>query len=67
MPRTIDGIKLYEVHEIAKDLGISENTIRGYLKSGKLKGKKLGKKWFVPAQSLKEYFGQESGEEEQKE
>ena len=56
MPIEIDGLTLYTVDEIAEKLDVAENTIRQYIKEGKIKGKKFGVKWFVPSGSIREYF-----------
>ena len=56
MPVDIDGLTLYTVDEIAEKLDVAENTIRQYIKDGKLKGKKFGVKWFVPSGAIREYF-----------
>ena len=59
----MEGIKLgdlvlYDVETLAKLLGIQERTIRAYLREGKLKGRKMARKWYVTEQSLQDYFEQ---------
>ena len=59
----MEGIKvgemvLYDVETLSKLLGIQERTIRRYLREGKLKGRKMARKWYVTEQSLQEYFEQ---------
>jgi len=56
MPIQIGDIKLYDLDEIAKAFNVTKITIRGYLKGGKLKGEKMGKRWYVSEESLKEFF-----------
>ena len=52
----IGDLELWDVEELAKLLGVQERTIRIYLRQGKLQGRKLAKKWYVTADSLKAYF-----------
>jgi len=59
MPIELDGLTLYTVDELSEKLDVSENTLREYIKGGKLKGRKLGIKWFVSSESLWEYFNKD--------
>ncbi len=52
----IDTFKLYNLNELADLLQVHKETIRLYLNAGKLKGRKMGKKWFVSGKSVQEYF-----------
>lgn len=52
----IGEMELYDVKELSKLLDVQEKTIRKYLKEGSLQGRKLGRKWYVTADSLKAYF-----------
>lgn len=56
MPKAVGNLVLYSVKELSDSLGISELTIRSYLRSGKLKGRKLGVQWYVIEESLRDYF-----------
>lgn len=58
MPIEIGGLELYDVEELSKTLGIQERTVRKLLKDGKLRGRKLAKKWYVSSESLRAYFSQ---------
>lgn len=40
--------KLYTVEEVAKQLSVTGRTIRNYLKSGRLVGRKIGGQWRFP-------------------
>jgi excisionase family DNA binding protein len=51
---------LYDVAGLAKVLGITEKTARKLLREGKIKGKKLTKKWYVPGSAIKAYFLEEN-------
>ncbi|AFG37425.1 helix-turn-helix domain-containing protein [Spirochaeta africana] len=67
MPSEFEGLTVYTAEEIAQKLDIAIGTVREKLRDGKLHGRKLGKKWFVPAESLREYFLAEAEAEEHSE
>lgn len=52
----IGNLKLYDVLDLVKLLRLHEKTIRAILRSGKLKGKKLAKRWYVKEEDLQAYF-----------
>ena len=54
----IGDMELYDVEELSKLLDVQEKTIRPYLRQGKLQGRKMARKWYVTADSLKAYFQQ---------
>lgn len=56
MPKTIGKIRLYSLAELEKKLSVNKVTLRGYIKTGKLKGAKMGVRWMVSEDSLREYF-----------
>lgn len=45
---------LYTIEEAIEKIHLSYQTMRNYLASGKLKGRKVGRKWYVTEESLKE-------------
>lgn len=52
--KTLD--KVYTVEEVAKILNIHPHTIRLWLKSGKLKGVKVGRYWRVKENQLQDFL-----------
>ena len=58
----VGDMKLYAVEEVAEMLSVGEPTIRRYLRQGRLKGKKLAKRWYVSEENLKEYFQPEASQ-----
>ena len=58
MPIKLGSIPLFNIMELAKKLDLNPATLRGYIKTGKLKGQKVGTKWYVSEDSLREFFGQ---------
>jgi excisionase family DNA binding protein len=51
----VGDMKLYDVEELAEMLDVGLPTIRRYLRQGRLKGKKLAKRWYVSEENLKDY------------
>lgn len=64
MPKTIGGLVLYSVEDLAKELDMSPRTVRLMLNDGRLKGRKLGGRWYVSEGQLRDFFSiseQEAG------
>lgn len=58
MPRQVGDLKLYDIQELTELLGVQDDTIRNYLKAGRIAGQKLGTKWYVSEDGLRDYFSQ---------
>lgn len=56
MPIQIGNIKIYSLKEIAEPLGVTPVTLRKYIRWERLKGQKVGQKWYVTEESLREFF-----------
>ena len=56
MPIKFSDKELYSVRELEKILPITPLTIREYIRKGKIKGKKIGKSWFVLKQDLEAFL-----------
>jgi len=54
----VGDLVLYDVETLSKLLDVQERTIRKYLREGRLKGRKMARKWYVTEQSLQDYFEQ---------
>ena len=52
----IGELRLYDVTDLAQLLGLHEKTVRALLRAGKIKGKKLAKKWYVREDDLHAFF-----------
>lgn len=48
--------KLYDIKQVAEYLQVSTRTINTYIKTGKLKAKKIGKKWIITEDTLREFI-----------
>jgi excisionase family DNA binding protein len=69
MPLHIGSVTLYDVEELSERLHVHEVTVRKLLRTGKLPGRKLAKRWYVSEQALQEFFRQPepAGEHEEEE
>jgi excisionase family DNA binding protein len=54
--REIGDIKLLTVTETAELLGATPQTVRKYLKQGKLKGQRVGRPILITEASIKEFL-----------
>lgn len=62
MPKQVGNLTLYSVDDLHKQLGLSKMTIRAYLREGKIRARKLGVKWYVTEEALREYFNESSAQ-----
>lgn len=56
MPTVIENIKFYTVTEVASTLRITPQTVRIYLKEGKIKGQRIGRPILITERALKEFL-----------
>ena len=56
MPIKLGDLHLFDVQELSKKFGVNPVTVRGYMRSGRLKGKKIGRKWYLTEEALRAYF-----------
>ena len=49
-----DGVRYYDIPELVKSMGVTKWTIRRWIKAGKLKAHKVGRKYFVSSEGLRE-------------
>ncbi len=48
--------KYYSTEDVAEILGFKEKTVREWLRTGKLKGKKIGRLWRVKESDLEDFI-----------
>jgi len=48
------------VEQVAKQMGVSEKTVRNYINKGDLQAYKLGTAWKITEQALKEFIESKS-------
>ena len=51
---------MFTVEQVAAQLNLSVNTIRRYVKSGMIRGSKLGKSWRISAKQVQEFIDRNS-------
>lgn len=56
MTLQLGNILLFDVKELADKFNLNPVTIRTYIKTGKLKGQKVGTKWYISEEVLREFF-----------
>lgn len=61
MATIIEGIKFYTIPEAAEVLNVTPQTVRAYIKQGKLKGQRIGRPILITENNLKEFL-QESNQ-----
>lgn len=55
-PKQIDETKLYSVTEVSEILNVTEQTVRKHLRDLLLKGKKIGKRWYIEGKEIKKFI-----------
>ncbi len=60
--REIEGIKFYTVLELAKKLHITSDTVRKYIKEGRIKATKIGLSFLISHKELMRFLGEPEGE-----
>lgn len=56
MATVIEGIKFYTIPETAQALNVTPQTVRAYIKQGKLKGQRIGRPILITENNLKEFL-----------
>ena len=56
MATVIEGIKFYTIPEVAKALNVTPQTVRAYIKQGKLKSQRIGRPILITENNLKEFL-----------
>lgn len=49
-------MKIYNLKEVVKLLGLNIQTVRIYIKEGKLKASKIGNKYMITDEAIKEFL-----------
>lgn len=57
MPKIIGEIRLYDLDELSSLLGMHKKSLTDkYIKTGIIRARKFGVRWYVSEEALKEYF-----------
>lgn len=54
--------RLYSTLEVAKMFGVTEYTVRDWIKEKKFRATKLGKRWRIPESELVKFANEKYGE-----
>lgn len=49
-------LKFYDTSEIAEILGVTTKTVSRYIQNGKVKAQKIGRKWVIHENDLKDFL-----------
>jgi excisionase family DNA binding protein len=56
MATVIEGIKFYTIPETAEALNVTPQTIRAYIKKGRIKSQRIGRPILITENNLKEFL-----------
>jgi excisionase family DNA binding protein len=56
MATVIEGIKFYTIPETASALKVTPQTVRAWIKRGRLKGMRIGRPILITENNLKEFI-----------
>jgi excisionase family DNA binding protein len=56
MATIIENIKFYTIPEISEVLKVTPQTIRAYIKKGKIKSKRVGRSILITENNLREFL-----------
>lgn len=54
--KQIGDIKFYDVQEIARIFDMTPQSIRKFIREGRIKGRKVGTRWYVTEEAIREYL-----------
>jgi excisionase family DNA binding protein len=49
-------MEIYDVPQLSEMLKVSKKAVRSYLITGRLKGRKVGKRWLVHEDAVREFL-----------
>ncbi len=56
MATTIEGIKFYTIPETAETLNVTPQTVRAYIKKGRIKSQRIGRPILITEKNLQEFL-----------
>jgi len=56
MPLELGELRLFDVKELAQKFKLNPITLRAYIRTGKITGRKIGTRWYISEESLRQYF-----------
>lgn len=61
----IGDIKVFDIIDIANMFQVTPQTIRRYIREGKLEANKMGTRWFITDEALKKYLSHNAAKSNQ--
>jgi excisionase family DNA binding protein len=58
MSTIIEGIKFYTIQETAQALKVTPQTVRAWIKKGKIKSQRIGRPILITENNLKDFLNQ---------
>jgi len=58
MPTEIQGIKFYRIPEVAEALQVTPQTIRAWIKGGRLKSQRIGRPILITEENLRDFLNE---------
>lgn len=58
MPTVIEGIKFFTLMETAETLQVTPQTVRAYIKKGRIHSTRIGRPILITEKSLKQFLNQ---------
>jgi excisionase family DNA binding protein len=55
MPVTVNNKSLYSVSEVAEAMGLTNQTVRLYIRSGKLEAERIGRAYLISEEAVLDY------------
>ena len=49
---------IYDIREIAAEFNVTYSTIGRYIREGRIKGQKVGTKWYISEEAIADFFRQ---------
>jgi len=59
--KTVLGVNLYDLKEVAELLSVTTTTIHNYIKAGSLDARKIGGRWYVAEETIKQFVSGSNG------
>lgn len=56
MPTVIEGIKFYTIPEVADTLRVTPQTVRAWIKQGRLKGQRIGRPILITERNIMDFL-----------
>ena len=56
MPTQIEGIKFYRIPEVAQTLQVTPQTVRAWIKQGRIRSQRIGRPILITEGNLREFL-----------